>query len=426
MKQSLRNMRRVNCQVIAGTMMLALSVSLTGCATKMANHMAQSNQWQQGYQPVPQPAPAYPMPHQMGSGRSAMAMAPQQPAATSAPSMIQQTAYFTPAEPRQEFVPIDGQEYPTMEVVSSDSDVYRYPDEYLFDGGDRGMKVHYNSGTRLGVETEDTFAEYIDHTGEQHVRPSNPVAVYAPRFVAVKTITGPEQDTNVDRLAQATDVNPGASFSSRMTLATSNRRSKASGMRTRERGSELDTVDAGIAMSAKEKAAGNVFVLKPIKRSQVQAGMQFERANEAWLANRIQKAADWSLKSFPIIQAVNAAAMEVEASVKPQVHIGIDDESTKGHLRIIKMVDVETAVPGDILTFTIEFQNIGDKDLYNIRIVDNLTPRLEFIENSGASDRKGKIVVDDNFEGSQMLTFELQGKLEGKAKGTVEFKARVL
>ncbi len=419
-------MRRVTSHILTGAMMLALSAAMTGCATNMANQLAQSNQWQQAYQPMPRPTPAYPMPQHVAPGRVPMAMVPHQTAAAAPPSTIQQTAYFTPAEPRQEFVSTDGLEYPTMEVVSSDSDIYRYPDEYLFDGGDRGMKVHYNSGTRLGVETEDTFAEYVDHTGEQHVRPSNPVAVYAPRFAAVKTITGPEQDTNVDRLAQATDVNPGASFSSKMTLATSNRRSKASGMRTRERGSELDTVDAGIAMSAKEKAAGNVFVLKPIKRSQVQAGMQFERANEAWLANRIQKAADWSLKSFPIIQAVNAAAMEVEASVKPQVHIGIDDESTKGHLRIIKMVDLETAVPGDILTFTIEFQNIGDKDLYNIRIVDNLTPRLEFIEDSGASDRKGKIAVEDNFEGSQMLTFELQGKLKGKAKGTVEFKARVL
>lgn len=313
-----------------------------------------------------------------------------------------------------------------MEVVSSDSNVYRYPDEYLFDGGDRGMKVHYSSNTRLGVETEDTFAEYIDHTGEQHVRASNPVAIYAPRFAAVSTVTGPEQDTNVDRLAFARDANPGAAFSGRSTLATSNRRSKASGMRTRERGSELDTVDAGIAMRAKLKAVGNVFVLKPIKRSQVLAGMQFDHSNEAWLATRMQKAANWSRNAFPVIQAVSAAAMQVEASFKPQVHIGIDDEKAKGSLRIIKMADLETAVPGDVITFTIEFENLGDKELYNVRIIDNLTPRLEFIEDSGASDSKGKLAVEDNVDGSQMLTFELEGKLDGHARGTVEFRARVL
>lgn len=118
--------------------------------------------------------------------------------------------------------------------------------------------------------------------------------------------------------------------------------------------------------------------------------------------------------------------MEVEASFQPQVHVHIDDESAKGALRIIKMVDVETAVPGDVITFTIEFKNMGGKELYNVRIIDNLTPRLEFIEDSGSSDLKGRVVTEDNTEGSKMLIFELEGKLEGGAAGVIEFKARVL
>jgi uncharacterized repeat protein (TIGR01451 family) len=402
-------------------LILAIAVSTIGCARGPRDPRLNAGALE--YQNMPRPGMAAPM--QVAAMPMPAAPARMMPPASSS-NQIQQVTHFTASEPRQEYFPLECHEYPTMEVVSSDNDVHRYPDEYLFDGGDRGMKVHYSQNTRLGVDTEDTFAEYLDHTGRREVRASNPVAIYAPRFAAVRTMTGPEQDVTIDRLAMASEANPGAAFSSRQTLATSNRRSKASGMRTRERGSELDTIDAGIAMLSREKAAGNIFVLKPLRRSSAAAGMQFDHSNEAWLANRVQKAADWSLKSFPVVQAVTDAAMQMEASFKPQVHVHIDDEKTKGSLRVLKMVDLETAVPGDVLTFTIEFENIGDKELYNVRIIDNLTPRLRFIEDSAGADRKGRMIVEDTDQGTEMLIFELEGKLDGKAKGIVEFKARVL
>ncbi len=337
---------------------------------------------------------------------------------------IRQAAYFTPAEPKQDLSLVETDGYPMMGVTGN-AFVGQYPDEYLYDGGDRGARVHYNQNTRLGVETEDTFAEYLDHTGESHVRASNTVAIYAPRFAAVRTITGSQEDVTIDRLAMASETNPGAAFVAKEALATSNRRSKASGMRMRQRGSELDTIDAGIAMLSQERAAGNVFYLKPLKRSRTQAGAQFEHANEAWLANRIQKAADWSLKSFPLIKATTSAAMEMDGKAQPEIYVHVDDKRNKGSLRIIKMADVDTAVAGDIITFTIEFENLGQKELYNVRIIDNLTPRLEFVENSASSDVPGKIVVEDNEHGSKILTFQLEGKIEGRAKGAVEFQARV-
>lgn len=342
---------------------------------------------------------------------------------------FQNASHFTPASPRQDCPPA-AQPYPVMGVVLGANDgnaamVHRYPDEYLFDGGDRGQKVHYTQGGRKGVETEDTFAEYTDHTGESHVRESNPVAIYAPRFAAVRTMTGPKQDVTIDRLAMASDANPGASFVGQEAIATSNRRTKAGGMRTRQRGSEIDTIDAGVALLARAKAAGNVFYLKPLKRGRVQAGAQFERTNEAWLANRVQSAANWSMDAFPKISASTSAAMEMAAKKRPQIFVTVDDEVRKGSLRIIKMADRESALTGDVITFTIEFENLGDKPLHNVRIIDNLTPRLEYVDGSASSDIAGKIIVDDNEHGSKMLTFELQGKVEGRAKAAIEFQARV-
>ncbi len=423
-----------------------LALAISGCSTGFRQQQIQTA-LNQAYGPnapaVQQPAPlmprrmAQPMPsaqrerqiQQVGYEAPLPLSSEAAGAVRISDEEFRNASHFTPAEPRQACPPTT-QPYPTMGVIVGDNEtssamVHRYPDEYLFDGGDRGQKVHYTSSGRRGVETEDTFVEYTDHTGESHVRESNPVAIYAPRFAAVRTMTGPKQDVTIDRLAMASDANPGAAFVAQEAIATSNRRTKAGGMRTRQRGSEIDTIDAGVALLARSKAAGNVFYLKPLKRGRVQSGAQFERTNEAWLANRVQSAANWSMDAFPHISASTSAAMEAASKFRPQVFVSVDDEVSKGSLRIIKMADRKSAVTGDVITFTIEFENLGDKELYNVRIVDNLTPRLEYIEGSASSDIAGKIIIDDNDHGSKMLTFELQGKIEGRSKAAIEFRARV-
>ncbi|MEK6261806.1 MAG: hypothetical protein AABP62_24675, partial [Planctomycetota bacterium] len=77
----------------------------------------------------------------------------------------------------------------------------KFPDEYLCDGGDRALPVHYDSYNRLGLDTEDTVAEYTDHTGKNRVKASNRVCVYAPRFATVRTISRPHEDSHLNRIA---------------------------------------------------------------------------------------------------------------------------------------------------------------------------------------------------------------------------------
>ena len=78
-----------------------------------------------------------------------------------------------------------------------------------------------------------------------------------------------------------------------------------------------------------------------------------------------------------------------------------------------------------MITFTIRFDNLGDRELRNIRIIDNLTPRLEYIDDSVTSDREGSINVDDNGEGSQVLRFELDEPLTGHTGGVISFQAKL-
>jgi len=52
----------------------------------------------------------------------------------------------------------------------------------------------------------------------------------------------------------------------------------------------------------------------------------------------------------------------------------------------VKLADKQIAKPGDIVTFTIRYDNIGDREVHDVVIIDNLTPRLEYIEDSAECD----------------------------------------
>ena len=69
--------------------------------------------------------------------------------------------------------------------------------------------------------------------------------------------------------------------------------------------------------------------------------------------------------------------------------------------------------------------NIGDLAVHDVVIVDNLTPRLEYVEDSATCNRDGRLVEEDNGEGSLILRWELDDPLAGRTGGVVTFKARV-
>jgi len=64
-------------------------------------------------------------------------------------------------------------------------------DEYVYDGGDRGEKVRVGTNFDvMGLHTEDTISHFDTLDGRRIVTPSNRVAIYAPRFGAVRRVDG--------------------------------------------------------------------------------------------------------------------------------------------------------------------------------------------------------------------------------------------
>ena len=299
-----------------------------------------------------------------------------------------------------------------------------YKDEYLCDGGDRGYPIHYDDYNRQGLETEDTIAEYVDSSGEFKVKASNRVCVYAPRFAAMRTIDTPVTDIGFAGIASADRSTRTGGLLANTGFHTQTQQTPVVGVNMRSRASGVD-VPVGVDNLGQNANLGEYSRYRSGHQEiQFLAGGILKESEEAWLAKGIRAAKEWSQVQFPQITGRTQAAQEVHAEFKPEEMVGIEDEG-QGELRIVKMADRQEALPGDIITFTLRYDNIGDGRLYHIRIVDNLTPRLELVEDSETSDRGGRIFYEDNSEGSLVLIFELDEVLPPKTGGVVTFQARV-
>jgi uncharacterized repeat protein (TIGR01451 family) len=365
---------------------------------------------------------AYSQPQQVGVVRLAEWQAPPQPQRG-----VESAIYSTPTVARVEITPVAYQQAAAAPKTEYNvSDVDEYTDEYLLDGGDRALPIHFDRFNRLGVDTEDTIAEYTDHLGKRHVKPTNRVAIYAPRFGAVRTITGPGAGTSVELFALSSETSRMAGLRNRRTPHDRTQRDAANRIDVRSRPSG---VDSGANRRGVHQSTALLLNVKPVKAAEdlsfVGSG-RFLQTERARIAARIQAAAVWSRKQSPVIIAQGDGLQEAYAIFKPQELVGKDNEHlTKGELRIVKLADRKTAQPGDVITFTIRYDNLGDRELHHIRIIDNLTPRLEYVEDSATSDRAGRLDVEDNGEGSLVLKFIVDDPLPGHQGGVVTFQTLV-
>jgi uncharacterized repeat protein (TIGR01451 family) len=335
-------------------------------------------------------------------------------------------AIFTPAEPRVPLTPADDLQMQYGLTPVRDAALHpECADEFLFDGGDRNYPYHYEGRVRAGLDSEDAVIEYMDHRGRPYVKPTNRVAIYAPRFGAVRMVTGPETDQSIDKAVGAMAMTPGVGLENRVASIDHTQRDQAGGIRMRERASGLDSDSPPATSGQITLPVQHTKFVNPHEDLLFVKTGQFIQTEQARLAIGIQAAAVWSRTEFPVIMAETSSAQEVKTWAKPMAMIGTEDMRQPGDLRIVKLADKQVAQPGDEITFTIRYDNIGDRELRNIRIIDNLTPRLEYVLESAQSEREGKLIITDNDEGSVILTFEVAQPLPGHEGGAITFKTRV-
>jgi uncharacterized repeat protein (TIGR01451 family) len=302
----------------------------------------------------------------------------------------------------------------------------QYPDEYLLDGGDRDHPVHYQGPYRDGLETEDTITEYIDHTGKPHVKATNQVAIYAPRFASVRAVTTPSGETAIGRLAGMHESTRDSGVSNRVGPQRYTDLQRLSGVRVRSRASGVNAREGQLGTKNVASLTAHEQLLNTFEELSYFLRGEILQANEARLAAGIEAATTWTRDENPVVIATLDSLHEVTAKFRLAEMVGVEDpRKDPGRLEIVKVANTSTAKPGDIVTFAIRYENKGEREVTDVRIVDNLTPRLEYIEDSATSDRDGEINVQDNEEGSLVLTFTLDAPLKEKTSGVVTFQCRV-
>ena len=221
------------------------------------------------------------------------------------------------------------------------------------------------------------------------------------------------------------DLTRGEGVRNRVGTVDQEQRMPSLSVRVRSRASGFDTEAGQMGVNQQTILSENTELAGSLEGVQNQGAPEMRQSDRARIARERQAAIAWTRNEFPVIAASLEGAQQVVVKFVASELVGIEDRRKPGRLEIVKLADKQIAQPGEIVSFRIEYENIGDRELKDVRIIDNLTPRLEYVADSATSSRTAVLSVTDNGEGSVILTWSLKEPLKGKTKGFVTFKSRV-
>ena len=299
-------------------------------------------------------------------------------------------------------------------------------DEFLVDGGDFDPQVRVRPDWEvLGLTPEETVAHFDTLDGQTIVEPSNRVCIYAPRFCAVRKIEGVVQNEKVDRLGDVNkpvqlvrcdEVQEPISSKQHLQPIRNAHVQPPLAFRTKQG-------DGAISTSIGPKAFQNEF--KPYENLEVIRTGIAKLSECAWLAAGIDNAITWSdVQAVQVILDEKTAQTDVGVQTA-QVTYTVDQPPANPKLRLIKIASTRAAKPGEIIEFTLRFDNVGNQLIGNVTVIDNLTTRLEYVSDSSQCNLPAEFIVKKNNVGSDILRWELADPLDKGHGGIIRFKCRV-
>src|SRR5271157_4829115 len=257
-------------------------------------------------------------------------------------------------------------------------------DEYLCDGGDQGAPAGVGEGGNIkGIDPRDAVMRFdvgLDDRRQPRVLPTNRVCVYAPRFAEVRISTG----TN-----EAIEVHG----------ATMNR--------------SLDKFALTEGRSHSRRLVQNQA-----------AELTRKRRKPALIKEKIRLDGIKSVESTVMTGLVEGPGQTV-MSWQPHEMKGVETPPQRPGMAIIKRVSATEAEPGDTLTFTITYRNMGNTPIRAASVVDSLLPRIEYVKGSAKGPKGTVFSSAENRVGSSELKWELPGVIPPGASGEVSFQAVV-
>ncbi len=303
-------------------------------------------------------------------------------------------------------------------------DCTRMPDEYICDGGDREVSVTVlPDWTVRGLDTEDTIAHYDTLQGETIIEESNRVCIYAPRFAAVRRVTGMIGHQQMENPLAARDQLLPHQDDIDTIVTTSVQHQQPLGKFGLKPVTIYEGRDIGIPIE-KTYIVSSVFdSFMPHEDFRLIKSGVYDSAEKPRLANMIDNAIVWTGDAS--VKVAIDDRLPVEASnnfAAEQLYVYDFGES---RLRIVKTASKQNAKPGEIIDFTLRFDNIGDQTIGNVTVIDSLTTRLEYVEGSVQSSVAADFFTQDNEADSLVLRFEVAEPVKVGQGGVIRFQARV-
>ncbi|MEE2684882.1 MAG: DUF11 domain-containing protein [Planctomycetota bacterium] len=300
-------------------------------------------------------------------------------------------------------------------------------DEYLRQGGDREQTVNVAKDWSIdNLDSEDAVVHYHTLDGSMVVQPTNRLSIYAPRFGSVRRMDGMIQLDNQVKLA-GVDVPTrlGHRNSAQSTWGMLQQMQPQRNLVVRSSSSYREKT-SGIDLYNRENVLSDMNIDSVGKHHQHDQQVQLENSEKPRLGESATRAEDQVIKQSAQVTLDDKPASEnVSFSGLGKVHIYHMPQG-KSRLRITKTSPSSSARPGDTIEFTIHFENVGTQTVGNVTVVDHLTSRLEYVEDSQQASLKADFFIQESVqEGTTVLRWEIIDPLAIGKSGEVTFTCRV-
>jgi uncharacterized repeat protein (TIGR01451 family) len=324
---------------------------------------------------------------------------------------------------RAPFIPREGPVYPYQPPGA------RQPwpsDEYLIAGGDQAPTSVVNREWIIrGLQPGETVAHYDTLAGQRVVEPTNTVYVYSPRFGAVRQVVGFRSEEQWEQLAAAVNTFGLARQEDRNLALSSKQHYQPLGQAGERRLVQVQSRAGEGALSAAVGPRGFHDGLLPYENLEVVRTGKFDSAEFALVAEGAAAAQAWFHTAVVQVFIDRKAAVATEGITSVDVIYGVDEPPSHPRLRVIKLASRHHAAPGEVVHFTIRFDNIGNELIGNVTIVDSLPTRLEYVPESAQCSVPAQFITEENEVGSLILRWEITEPLEPGQGGVIRFQCRV-
>jgi len=181
--------------------------------------------------------------------------------------------------------------------------------------------------------------------------------------------------------------------------------------------------DGVLSNATKPRAFQDTFL--PYENVKVIRQGIFEGTEMAWLARGVDAAVTWTADQAVQVILDRQSAMVANNDQSLQSVFTVKEPPADPKLRVVKVASTKFAEPGDEVSFTIRFDNVGNQLIGNVTIIDNLTTRLEYVPDSAECTLDADFFTQPNEGDSLAIRCELRDPLPPGEGGILRFRCTV-